>query len=106
MNSQEDLFEEYEPKRNKVIYDYLVLCDKDEAVKQPFSSFPRSMFNSREIQDKWIDARLDDSSRLKSLQSLEGMPNKQFALFGKIEAGTKYFFFSLSLLNKMLSVYI
>ena len=41
----------------------------------------------REIMDKWLDAILDDSSRLKSLNTLEGLPNKQFSLFGKFETG-------------------
>ena len=87
MNSQIDLFEDFVPKKTKVKYDFLVLCDKDEAVKYPFASFPRSMFSAKEVQDRWLDSILDDSSRLKSLNTLEGLPNKQFALFGKIEQG-------------------
>lgn len=90
MNSQEDLFDDVPPKRNKIKYDFLVLCDKDEFVKHPFASYPRAMFSASEVQDKWLEAILDDSSRLKSLQTLEGMPNKQFALFCKIEEGALF----------------
>ena len=86
-NSQEDLFGP-DPKKPKVKYNFLVLCDKDEGERFPFASYPRSMFSTREIMDKWIDSILDDSSRLKSLSSLEGMQDKQFALFGKFEEGS------------------
>ena len=45
------------------------------------------MFTSNEIQDRWLDSILDDSSRLKSLQSLDGLQDKEIALFGKVEEG-------------------
>ena len=85
MNSQEDLFADIPSK--KVKYDYLVLCDKDEGVKHPFASFPRCMFSPREILDRWLDSILDDSSRVRSLTTLDKIPDKQFALFGKFEEG-------------------
>lgn len=92
MNSQEDLFEGVDTQKpTKVKYDSVVLCDKDEAVKNPFQAYPRSMFSSTEIQDRWLECLLDDSSRLKSLPTFEGMPNKQFSLFLKIEKGTQQY---------------
>lgn len=68
-------------------YDYLVLCNQDENVRHPFALYPRSMLLTREIPDKWVEAILDNSSRLKSLTTLEGLPGYNFSLFGKIEAG-------------------
>lgn len=85
-NSQEDIFATQEPKK-KVKYEYIVLCDKDESSKTPFSLFPITMFTKHEIQEKWLDSILDDSSRLKRLTTLERMPDKIFSLFGKIDEG-------------------
>lgn len=85
INSQEDLFGDQ--RKPKVQYDYVVLCDKDEAEKYPFASYPRTMFQKGEILDKWIDAILDDSSRLKSMNTLQGIGDKQLCLFGKFEEG-------------------
>ena len=68
-------------------YDFLVLCDQDENVQEPFGLFPRAIFSESEIQDKWLDSILDHSSRLKSLQTLERLPGFRFSLFGKIEEG-------------------
>lgn len=89
MNSQQDLFEDIDvdQKKTKVKYDFLVLCDKDDSLQQPFALFPRNMFSPKEIQDRWIDSILDDSSRLKTLHTLEGIANSQFCLFGKFEEG-------------------
>lgn len=115
MQSQEDIFAtqtqcqpETQPvKKTKIKYDFVVLCDLDENVKNPFALYPRGMFSGTEIQDKWLDSILDHSSRLKSLQTLERLPG--FSLFGKIEEGSFYilnlfflqlliFFFIISLL--------
>ena len=87
MSSQQDMFEGLDAKKTKVNYDFLVLLDKDETLKHPFALFPRLMFSTLEVQDKWLDSILDDSSRLKSLHTLKGMSNKQLALFGKFEEG-------------------
>lgn len=88
LNSQEDIFATQEPETTKgPKYDYLVLCDHDESVQHPFALFPRKMFSTTEILDKWVDSILDPSSRLKSLNTLERVPNKTFGLFGKIEEG-------------------
>ena len=80
------------PKK-KINYDYLVLCDKDENVSHPFALFPRAMFSSNEIPDRWVDSKLDDSSRLKSLNTLQGLQDKQLALFGKIEGGIYIYYY-------------
>lgn len=45
------------------------------------------MFNNREINERWLDSILDHSSRLKSLNTLERLPNKNLSLFGKIAEG-------------------
>ena len=87
MNSQEDIFATQEPIKKHVKYDFLVLCDKDENAQHPFSLYPTSMFSEKEINVRWLEAILDDSSRLKSIQTLERIPNKNLSLFGKIVEG-------------------
>ena len=91
MQSQEDIFatqsQTQNPKKTKVNYDYLVLCDLDDNVLHPFGLYPRGMFSIYEIQDKWLDSILDHSSRLKSLPPMEKLPDFLFSLFGKIEEG-------------------
>ena len=87
MQSQEDMFDDTDLTKKKVTYDVLVLCDKDENVKHPFGLYPRAMFSAIEISDRWLDSILDDSSRLKSLNTLQGLQDKQIALFGKVEEG-------------------
>ena len=86
MSSQEDLFATQEPKK-KSKYDYVVLCDKDENEENPFSLYPVSMFSEKEIQVRWLESRLDNSSRIKSLHTLQGIPDKNLSLFGKIDEG-------------------
>ena len=88
MNSQEDLFATQEPKK-KIKYDYVVLCDKDEHEPNPFSLYPTSMFKEGEIHVRWLESRLDESSRLRSLHTLKGIPEKNLSLFGKVEEGIK-----------------
>ena len=85
MSSQEDLFATQEPKKTKVKYEYIVLCDKDDP--NPFSLYPTSMFSGQEINVKWLESILDDSSRLKNIQTLEMMSEKHLSLFGKIDEG-------------------
>ena len=88
MSSQEDIFATQIPKKKKKVeYEFVVLCDKDESTPEPFSLYPTSMFNNNEILPKWLDSVLDDSSRLKSINTLERLPGKQLSLFGKIERG-------------------
>lgn len=87
MSSQEDMFATQEPKKSKLKYDFLVLCDKDGQVNNPFALYPRTMFANQEINDRWLHSILDHSSRLKSLNTLEGLPEKNLSLFGKIESG-------------------
>ena len=100
MSSQEDLFATQDPlfstqepqfatqeTKKKVKYDFLVLLDKDENTTNPFSLFPTSMFTEKEIHLRWLESILDDSSRLKSLNSIEGIQDKNLSLFGKIDEG-------------------
>ena len=102
MSSQEDLFATQEPKKaicsqedpfatqqpkKKVKYNYVVLCDKDEMQLNPFSLFPTNMFSEKEISVRWLESILDDSSRLKSLQGLKGIGDKNLSLFGKVDEG-------------------
>ena len=102
MDSQEDMFATQatqvtqstqvtratqDVKKGQLNYAFLVLCDKNEEVMNPFGLFPRSMFSSKEILDRWLNSILDHSSRLKSLHTLDN----NLSLFGKIEEG-KYFF--------------
>ena len=89
MQSQEDIFatQTQTLKKPKPTYDFLVLCNQDENVQDPFGLYPRGIFSETEIQDKWLDSILDHSSRLKSLQTLERLPGFKFSLFGKIEEG-------------------
>ena len=89
MSSQEDLFATQEPRKKGVKYEFVVLCDKDDNVPNPFSLYPITMFSENEIQARWLESKLDDSSRIKSLQTLEGIPDKNLSLFGKIDQGTK-----------------
>lgn len=97
MDSQEDIFATQDTiatqnaTKSKVQYDFIVLCDKDEDVRNPFALYPRSMFSQREILDKWLHSILDHSSRLKSLDTLERLPDKSLSLFGKIEQGILLF---------------
>ena len=87
MDSQEDIFATQDVKKSKINYAFVVLCDKDEEVMNPFSLYPRTMFTSNEIMDRWLNSILDHSSRLKSLHTLERLPDKSLSLFGKIEEG-------------------
>ena len=100
MGSQEDLFATQEPlfatqdplfatqeRKKKVKYDFLVLCDKDDKSPNPFSLYPTSMFSTKEIHLRWLESVLDDSSRLRSLTTLEGLGEKNLSLFGKIDEG-------------------
>ena len=94
MDSQEDIFatqdakkSTQDAKKSKVNYAFLILCDKTEDVMYPFAWYPRSMFSSNEILDRWLYSILDHSSRLKSLDTLERIPDKCLSLFGKIEEG-------------------
>ena len=87
MDSQEDIFATQQPIKKKITYDYVVLCDKHESCQEPFSLCPTSMFSESEIQRRWLDSVLDVSSRLKTLQTLERMPDKNLSLFGKIQKG-------------------
>lgn len=86
MSSQDDLFATQESKK-KNKYDFVVLCDKDENEPNPFSLYPTDMFTENEIKARWLESRLDDSSRLKSLSNLQGIPEKNLSLFGKVDAG-------------------
>ena len=99
INSQEDLFAE--PKKVKVKYEFVVLCDKDDAEKHPFASYPRNMFSTKEIMDKWLYAILDDSSRLRTIHTLQGIGDKQFSLFGKFEEGK----LNIKILEKIYSLF-
>lgn len=96
MQSQVDIFatqsqtQTQTSKKNKIKYDFVVLCDQDENVLHPFGLYPRGMFTQSEIQDKWMDSILDHCSRIKSLQTLERLPDCRFSLFGKIEEGIKH----------------
>ena len=92
MDSQEDIFATQVSPKSQINYAFLVLCDTNEDVKYPFAWYPRSMFNSSEILDRWLQSILDNSSRLKSLHTLERMPEKSLSLFGKIEEGIFYLF--------------
>ena len=65
----------------------MVLFDKTPEVEKPFGLYPRAMFSSREIHDRWIDSMMDHSSRLKTLRSIVSLPRQQLCLFGKIEEG-------------------
>lgn len=107
MSSQEDLFATQDPvlatqdpvlgtqdpvlgtqdRKKKIKYDFLVLCDKDDNSPTPFSLYPTSMFSKQEINIKWLESILDESSRLKTLTTLEGLHEKNLSLFGKIEEG-------------------
>ena len=87
MDSQEDIFATQTATKSKVNYAYIVLCDKDEDVRNPFGWYPRSMFSSREILDRWLNSILDHSSRLKSLDTLQRLNDKSLSLFGKVEEG-------------------
>ena len=87
MDSQEDIFATQQDKKKNVKYDFVVLCDKDEHAQEPFSLCPITMFSENEIQVRWLESVLDASSRIKTLQTLEMMPDKSFSLFGKIDAG-------------------
>lgn len=101
MSSQEDIFatQEPPPTPKKVEYEFVVLCDKDEGAPEPFSLYPRSMFLPNEIHGKWLDSILDDSSRLKSLHTLQRFPETNLSLFAKIENGTYYYQYFLSSIN-------
>ena len=86
MQSQVDIFASQDnPKKSK--YGYVVLCDQDVHVANPFAWYPRSIFTTEEIPEKWLDSILDYTSRLKSLGTFERMPGKNFSLFGKIDDG-------------------
>lgn len=89
-NSQEDIFGTQAPVKQKVKYGFVVLCDKDDQVSNPFAVYPRTMFSGKEILDRWLDSILDHSSRLKSLHTLERLPDKNLSLFGKIEDGISF----------------
>ena len=93
MSSQEDLFATQETKKNSK-YEFLVLCDKDESSQNPFSLFPTNMFSEREIPVRWLESKLDDSSRLRSLQTLTGIQDKNLSLFGKFSEGITYNLFA------------
>ena len=92
MNSQVDIFADLDSNKKKIIYDFVVLCDKDEEAKHPFGLYPRSMFSDSEIPEKWLESKLDESSRLKTIPTLEGIGNNNFALFGKFEEGLVQYF--------------
>lgn len=106
------MFATQEQKRNKTRYGFVVLCDKDENSKFPFSYHARSNFSEKEILDRWINSILDDSSRLKTLHTLENVQDKQFSLFGKIPEGVnktnlmycKFFFIKILLLYFIIGV--
>lgn len=89
MQSQEDIFATQEPS-NKGKYGFVVLCDKDESVMNPFAVYPRTMFSSVEINERWLDSILDHSSRLRTLPTLERFPNMSLCLFGKIDDGGSF----------------
>ena len=58
------------------------------------------MFSDQEIQERWLDSVLDDSSRLKRLNTLERMPDQIFSLFGKIDEGI------LSIIIRIIFLYL
>ena len=83
------MFASQEPSqapRAKVKYAFLVLCDQNEEVQYPFGLYPRSMFSTSEIPDRWLESILDDSSRLKTLRALK-ITGESLCLFGKIDDG-------------------
>lgn len=101
MSSQDDIFgtqtqtptrtqtqneTQADTKKKKIKYGYVVLCDKGDDVKKPFSLHQRSLF-SKEIPEKWLDSILDHSSRLKSIQSVSKIEYRNLSLFGKIDEG-------------------
>lgn len=82
MSSQVDIFGNDDlPK-----YDAIVLFEKSSKLEKPFGLYPTSMFAETEIQGKWLNCVLDDSSRMKTLP-LESIPDHQFCLFGKFDSG-------------------
>lgn len=86
MSSQVDMFSSQEPPatpKSRVKYGYIVLCNRNESIKYPFNLYSRSRFSMTEIQDRWLESILDNSSRLKNLQTLN-VHGKSLCLFGKI----------------------
>lgn len=73
----------------------------EEGVKNPFAAYPISMFSPTEINERWLDSILDHSSRVKTLSTLDGMPDQKLSLFGKIDEGIfLYFILICSRLHK------
>lgn len=95
MASQDDMFASQQsvqdPPKNKIRYEFVVLCDRTRNVSRPFDLYPCSMFSNNEIKERWIQSLLDPSSRMKYLH-LETLSNQRsFSLFGKIKEGTVFF---------------
>ena len=59
---------------------------------KPFGMYPRSMFSTLEIKEKWLDSILDDVSRRTPLV-LNMMPEKSYALFAKVREGNFFLLF-------------
>lgn len=90
MSSQEDIFATQPPLTQpplKPKIGYVVLFDLTGRAIKPFGIYPRLMFTTHEIKDRWLDSILDTSSRMTPLV-LDRLPeDKSFSLFSKVRQG-------------------
>lgn len=96
INSQEDIFstqfpatQSPKPSTSKIKprIGFVVLYDLSGNSPKPFGIYPRSMFSTHEIKDKWLDSILNNDSRMTPLV-LNMLPDKSYSLFAKVKEDT------------------
>ena len=101
MSSQEDIFSSQFPptqipstqlpnpstSKMKPKIGYVVLFDLSGNSPKPFGMYPRAMFSTHEIKERWLDSILDTDSRMTALV-LNMLPEKSYSLFAKVKEDT------------------
>lgn len=66
-------------------YGFIILFNWDVQIRKPFAVFQLNDFSTSEISNYWIDNKLEEKWRIKTLKPLQSLPDKKLSLFAKVE---------------------
>lgn len=74
-------------KMKEYMYEWIVLFNWEQDVRNPFESYKLSIFNSKDFKPEWISKNLGIASRTTKLTNLSPFPGGTYSLFSKLELG-------------------
>lgn len=83
----------------RFIYRFVILFNWNESLPRPFKMFPRNSFTTDEIPDAWIDRKLMDKWRLRTLKPLAELPGQKMSIFAKVDGGNIFITVAIYFLN-------